>query len=315
MQTPTHGLTPLLAQQIFQSSSLPLEGINEQSIPSPNAEILSQDPLVYVVPNFLSPDECRSYMDRVEYLASHRNRTMTRSNPPKVSIDTNKLWPLPLLSLLAGVPTLLHLDLPSTTFDDLRNALILPISLALVLSGIMAVSAVPILQFVSDFSSRTSDAMALNQIEDVDFVRSLVDQVSSETKQDWFKWEAPVVTRYSPGAIFAKHGDASPTKGSEWQDIGGQRVVTCICYLNTLEGGGGGETAFDRLGIKVRPTQGSALFFFPADATTLEADDRTVHESLAPLEEKWIVQMFCRAGQRVPPPLGLPDAFRSQSSP
>ncbi|KAI2505502.1 procollagen-proline 4-dioxygenase [Fragilaria crotonensis] len=312
LQKPKYHQTPLHLQPQLQSTSFQLTGNNEQSVPS-NAEVLSQDPLVYVVPNFLSPDECRSYIDRVEYLASHQNRTMTRSNPPKVSIDAKKLWPLPFLSLMAGVPTLLHLDLSSTSFDDLREALLLPISSALGLSIMMAVSAVPILQFVSDSSSRTSDAMALNQMEDVDFVKGLVDRVSSTTKQEWFKWEAPVVTRYSPGAIFAKHGDASPTQGSEWQDLGGQRIVTCICYLNTLEGGGG-ETAFDRLGVRVRPTQGSALFFFPADANTLEADDRTVHESLEPLEEKWIVQMFCRAGRRVPPPLGLPDAFRSVSS-
>lgn len=285
---------------------------NELTLPW-NTEILSRDPLVYVIPNFLSHDECRSYIERVEHLASHQNRTMTRSNPPEVSIDIKKLWPLPLFSLLAGLPTLYQRDLHPTSFDELRNAMMLRIFSALVLSTIIAVSAVPILQFVSNSSSRTSDAVALNQIEDMEFVRRLVDRVSSVTNQEWSTWEAPVVTRYSPGAIFAKHGDASPTKGSEWKDFGGQRVVTCICYLNTLAETGG-ETAFDRLGIRVSPTEGSALFFFPADANTWEADDRTVHESLPPLEEKWIVQMFGRGGRRVPPPLGLPDSFRSLPS-
>ena len=279
-----------------------------------NAAVLSSDPLVYVVPDFLSHDECRSYIEQVKHLASHQNRTMTRSNPPDVSIDVKKLWPLPLFSLLAGVPALCRLDLPSASFDEIRSALLLPISSALLFSTMMAISAVPFLQFFSNFSSRTSDAVALNQIEDVDFVRELVDRVSSVTNQEWSKWEAPVVTRYSPGAVFAKHGDASPTKGSEWEEFGGQRIVTCICYLNTLAGTGG-ETAFDRLGIRVCPTEGSALFFFPADAKTYEADDRIAHESLPPLEEKWIVQMFCRAGRRVPPPLGIPESFRLLSSP
>jgi hypothetical protein len=273
-----------------------------------NAEVLSKDPLVYVVPNFLSGEECDSYMDQVHLLES-KNRTMTRSNPPQVSLDTSRLWPLPFLSILAGIPTLLHTDLSTSTPEELQTALLPPISIAFVLSTALALAAVPIMKQISDSSSRTSDAMAFNQKEDIDFVRLLVDRVASTTQHAWTKWEAPVVTRYAPGAVFAKHGDASPTKGSEWVDTGGQRVVTCICYLNAVQEGG--ETAFDRLNnnIRVEPEKGKALFFFPSNAQTLEADDRTIHESLPPMEEKWIVQMFGRVGPRVPPPLGLPDAY------
>lgn len=272
------------------------------------AEILSEDPLVYVIADFLSAEECDSYMNQVQILES-KSRKMTRSNPPQVSIDTSRLWPLPFLSILAGIPTLLHLDLSSTTLDELASALLPPVSIALALSAVLALAAVPIMKQISDSSSRTSDAMALNQDEDTEFVRPLVDRISSATGHTWDKWEAPVVTRYDPGAVFAKHGDASPTKGSEWLDTGGQRVVTCICYLNTVEEGG--ETAFARLnnGISVQPVKGKALFFFPSNPQTLEADDRTIHESLPPMEEKWIVQLFGRVGPRVPPPLGLPDSF------
>jgi hypothetical protein len=183
-----------------------------------------------------------------------------------------------------------------------------PISIALGLSVVLVVVAVPLLRILSDSSSRRSDAMALHQEDDIDLVRPLVDRVSRVTDHAWSKSEAPVVTRYAPGAIFSQHGDASPSKGSEWQGVGGQRVVTCIVYLNTLSEGGG-ETAFGRHGIKVEPRQGNALFFFPANDQSLEADDRTIHESLPPVEEKWIVQMFGRVGPRVPSPLGLPDSY------
>jgi prolyl 4-hydroxylase len=88
--------------------------------------------------------------------------------------------------------------------------------------------------------------------------------------------------------------------------MGGQRVITCICYLNTVNEGG--ETSFDQMGINVKPTKGTALVFFPANVHTLKADERTTHESLPPVEEKWIVQMFGRVG-RVPPPLGLSDLY------
>ena len=83
-------------------------------------------------------------------------------------------------------------------------------------------------------------------------------------------------------------------KGSEWSDAGGQRVVTVIVYLNTWHEGG--ETKFDRLGFTVRPNEGTALIFYPADAETLEADGRTIHQSLPAVDEKYIVQLFGRHG-------------------
>jgi hypothetical protein len=271
----------------------------------PSATVLSEDPLVYVVPNFLSDEECDSYMERVNRL-SKESRPMTRSNPPEVSISVSKLWPLPLLSLGAGIPSLLKLDGSRPSMDQLVESVLPSIVIALAGSAALALLTVPLMRLVSDSSSRTSDAMALNLEEDFGFVHPFVDKVCEITKHPWYAWESPVCTKYEPGAIFAKHGDASPARGSEWSELGGQRVVTCICYLNTVNGGG--ETSFDRLGIDVKPTKGTALVFFPANVDTLKADDRTTHESLPPKEEKWIVQMFGRMG-RVPPPLGLPESY------
>ena len=277
-----------------------------KQVPS-NANILSQDPLVYVIPNFLSENECNDYIDKVEYLESTNERCMTRSNPPEVSISLSKLWPLPFLSLGAGIPPLLKLgETPSV--DQIVQSVVPAIALALLGSSLLAMLTPTLIRLVSDSSSRTSDAMALNMDKDVEFIRPLVELVHDATQHPWFAWEAPVATRYAPGAIFAQHGDASPTRGSEWSDLGGQRVVTCIVYLNTVKQGG--ETSFSKIGVNVKPTRGSALFFFPANANTLDADDRTIHESLPPGEEKWIVQMFGRVG-RVPPPLGIPDCYES----
>ena len=277
-----------------------------KQVPS-NANILSQDPLVYVIPNFLSEKECNDYIDTVKHLESTNKRRMTRSNPPEVSISLSKLWPLPFLSLGAGIPSLLNLgETPSV--DEIIQSVVPVITVALLGSSLLALLTPMLIRLVSDSSSRTSDAMALNMENDVDFIRPLVDRVCDATQHPWFAWEAPVTTRYAPGAIFALHGDASPTKGSEWSDLGGQRVVTCIVYLNTVNQGG--ETSFSKIGVHVKPTKGLALLFFPANAKTLNADDRTIHESLAPFEEKWIVQMFGRVG-RVPPPLGIPDCYES----
>jgi prolyl 4-hydroxylase len=73
--------------------------------------------------------------------------------------------------------------------------------------------------------------------------------------------------------------------------------VLLSVYLNTVEKGGG--TLFrdlkgpDGEPLAVRPVQGSALLFFPADQSGVP-DDRTLHcgEPLGDNEEKWIVQMW-----------------------
>jgi hypothetical protein len=297
---------------ILASTSTPLIPAldpNQRKAPK-TAEILSEDPLVYVIPNLLSSQECQDLLQRSEEL--EQNRPMKQSNPPAVSLDVRKLWPLPFLSIGAGVPPILRNFEETSSFPSPSLAILLvlpPIAIALILCAVLAFVAVPVVQRISDAKARTSLAMAWNQEEDISYVRTLVDRVCESTKHTWQDWEAPVFTRYPPGAIFSKHADASPTRGSEWEDEGGQRVVTCICYLNTVAKGG--ETNFDQLGITVPPEQGSALVFFPSVlGDSLEADNRLTHESLV-VEEggKCIIQMFGRVGPRVPPPLGLPDAY------
>ena len=270
-------------------------------------DVLSQDPLIYVIPDLLSPEECQSYQRYVQSLKA-QNRFMTRSNPPEVSLNYQKLWPLPFLSLMAGVPQLFKMKEDTTTlsWSAILSLVLEPSLIALGTMIGLAVLTLPLIRFLSNQSSRTSDAIALNLDDDTAFVHGLVNRVQAYTGHPWDCWEAPVVTRYAPGAVFSKHGDASPTKGSEWDSMGGQRIVTCICYLNDVDHGG--ETYFDKLGFSVTPKLGSAVIFYPADLKSWIADDRTTHESLPPLTEKWIVQMFGRL-RRVPPPLGLPASF------
>jgi len=285
-------------------SAAPEQAFPRRELP-PGIDVLSRDPLVYVVPSLLSSSECRAYQQYVENLEL-QNRTMTRSNPPEVTINIQKLWPLPILSLLAGIPQLFNID-HGASFSEIKAAIVPPILIAFGVTVCLAYLALPLTQMLSNRAARTSDAMALNLIEDMAFVKEFINRVQDITGHPWDCWEAPVVTRYAPGATFSRHSDASPTRGSEWEDLGGQRIITCICYLNDIHQGG--ETYFDKLGFGVTPKQGCVLVFFPSHWDTLNADDRTTHESLPPpLEEKWIVQMFGRV-RRVPYPLGLPDAF------
>jgi hypothetical protein len=282
-----------------------------QRLTPDGVKVLSQDPLVYLIPNLLTPSECQAFIDRAQELEP--TRPMKQSNPPEVSLDFSKLWPLPFLSLGAGIPPLIRYsqehDASFPSMDELAAIYLPPVLVALASSFLLAFGVVlPLVRNFSVSSSRTSVAVALNLDEDVSYVRNLVDKVCTATQHPWHAWEAPVLTRYNPGALFARHSDASPTRGSEWEALGGQRVVTCICYLNTVENGG--ATSFDRLGFDVAPVQGNALLFFPTKSSDpLAVDDLLTHESLVAGDEKCIIQMFGRIGPRVPHPLGLPDSY------
>lgn len=271
----------------------------------PSIEFLSDDPKCFIIRDFLSKEECEKYIQRANNADPAK---MRQSNAPKVFLQVDKLWPLPFLCLGAGLPPLIRIYTSSTeiTADRLLNAVVPPIIIGSGFMTFLVYLTTTFLQIFADGKSRTSDSLALNSDDDIDFIRVLVDEASKVTGHHWTKWEAPVITKYRKGALFAKHNDASPTRGSEWRNVGGQRVVTVITYLNTCTSGGG--TKFDRLGFTVQPQQGSALVFYPADSKTMEADERTVHQSLAAIDEKYIVQLFGRC-ERVPPPLGIPDSY------
>ena len=281
-------------------------------------EILSQDPLIYTVFDVLSEEESNQFINRADTASPDE---LTRSNPPDVSLDVGKLWPLPFLCIGAGLPSAIRLsengsggsgasgDVASASISaqDVLAAALPPILIAAVVATSLAFGVTQFIRSQSNAKSRTSDALALNTESDYGLISNLVSRVCLITgHHPWKQFEAPVLTRYQPGAVFATHNDASPTLGSEWADLGGQRVVTAITYLNDCPNGGG--TRFDRLGITVQPQRGMTLVFYPADVATLAVDDRTRHESMEAVEEKYIVQMFGRVG-RVPPPLGLPDSF------
>lgn len=114
-------------------------------------------------------------------------------------------------------------------------------------------------------------------------------------------FERPTLTRYSKGQEFKLHNDASAdTSLDGWDQLGGQRLITCIVYLNNVASGGG--TYFDKLNIRIKPTKGTALIFFPADTDGV-IDHRTTHCGEKAQDDKYIVQLW-RRQRRVPAPLG-----------
>ena len=103
------------------------------------------------------------------------------------------------------------------------------------------------------------------------------------------------VLHYQPGEEYGEHVDfldpAIPAYAAELTQRG-QRVATCLIYLN--DGFEGGETAFPRLGLSYKGSKGDALIFLSTDASG-RPDPRTVHAGRTPTSgEKWLLSQFFR---------------------
>ena len=104
------------------------------------------------------------------------------------------------------------------------------------------------------------------------------------------------VLHYAVGEEYGEHVDyldpAIPAYAQE-MERSGQRVATCLIYLN--EGYEGGQTEFPQLGVSFKGRLGDALIFFSADPATGRPDPRAVHAGRTPTSgQKWLLSQFFR---------------------
>ncbi len=103
------------------------------------------------------------------------------------------------------------------------------------------------------------------------------------------------VLHYRPGEQFAPHFDFfDPASPGHAENIAthGQRVITCLVYLNSAYAGG--ETAFVDAGFTVRGRTGTAVFWRNADESG-RPDRTTRHAGLPPNSgEKWLASKWFR---------------------
>lgn len=121
--------------------------------------------------------------------------------------------------------------------------------------------------------------------------------------------EAFAVLHYAVGEEASEHYDfldpAVPSYAGQIARMG-QRVATCLLYLN--DGYEGGETEFTSLGLRHRGGTGDALIFFNADADAVP-DPRTAHAGRPPTSgEKWVLSQFIRNRPVAPGAVGRPPA-------
>jgi hypothetical protein len=108
--------------------------------------------------------------------------------------------------------------------------------------------------------------------------------------------EPAEVLHYSVGETYKPHVDffhPSLPSFAEEMRTKGQRVKTCLVYLN--EEFEGGETDFPKIGVKFRGKRGEALIFENV-LPNGTGDMRTVHAGRAPATgEKWLLSQWIRS--------------------
>lgn len=99
-----------------------------------------------------------------------------------------------------------------------------------------------------------------------DGVNNILDKVCYLTSCDRTQIEGLMVVKYREGDEYQEHHDYFK---EEHQDViadGGNRIGTFFVYLNSLEPGEGGETEFPEIGVKAKPSKGTAVFWWDTDS-------------------------------------------------
>ena len=292
-----------------------------------NISIASYNPKVLLIDNFLSENDCDAL---VHYIDDCREKSST-SAAPLLQFDNKRviksLLPLlatgaALLACISGDPQASdeagHVGATQVSVAFLHLLKAYPAALAKVGSFILVIYAASTAFLSLYFNSNDKNALRTSRMiqlqDDLDSfgpahkaafsaAQRLVSKAEDLMQTTSETFERPTLTLYQKGQHFSTHQDASVDIAADgWADLGGQRLVTLITYLNTVSEQGGGATVFDHLGISVRPKQGRALLFFPAGVDG-KLDKRMLHHGQEAVEDKYIVQIWKRQ-QTVPPPLG-----------
>jgi prolyl 4-hydroxylase len=165
--------------------------------------------------------------------------------------------------------------------------------------------ALPMLSAAKVYDARAgglkSDAMRTNRtapfsLIDTDVVMHLVRaRIAKAAGVDSVQLEPLEVLHYAPGERYRPHVDffhpALPSFAAEMRNKG-QRVKTCLVYLN--DDYDGGETEFPKINVKFRGRAGEALVFDNVQANG-SGNMNTLHEGLPPTRgEKWLLSQWIR---------------------
>jgi len=127
-------------------------------------------------------------------------------------------------------------------------------------------------------------------------IGGLCDRVAALVGLPLTQAESLQVIHYAETQEYKPHfdaWDASTDRGKRCMERGGQRLVTCLLYLNEVELGGG--TCFPKLDMEVRAIKGRMVLFHNCQAGTSLRHPASLHGGL-PVEagEKWACNLWFR---------------------
>jgi hypothetical protein len=142
---------------------------------------------------------------------------------------------------------------------------------------------------------RTGSNFAFSVV-DTDFVMQMVRlRIARAARVEAAALEPPEILHYSRGEQYRLHVDffhRSLPHYPEIMALGGQRIKTCLVYLN--EDYEGGETEFPELDIRFRGRCGEALLFENTGSDG-EGDMRTRHSGMPVMSgSKWLFSQWIR---------------------
>ena len=142
-----------------------------------------------------------------------------------------------------------------------------------------------------------SNTGAVFSLIETDFVTQLVRaRIAAAAGVEPAALEPPEVLHYSIGESYRPHVDffhPQLPSFAEQMRSKGQRIKTCLVYLN--DDFDGGETEFPKLAIKYRGRTGDALFFENVKPNGT-GDLSTLHAGLPPTRgEKWLFSQWIRS--------------------
>jgi prolyl 4-hydroxylase len=146
---------------------------------------------------------------------------------------------------------------------------------------------------------RNNRAAAFGLLETNLVLLALQEKVAAAAGAGLEMMEGGSVLCYAPGEEAGEHFDfLDPALPAQAEEItqGGQRIATCLVYLN--EGYAGGATEFPHLGLSCKGRRGGALLFRNTDDLG-SPDPRSLHAGRTPRDgDKWVLSCFIRDRRR-----------------
>lgn len=147
----------------------------------------------------------------------------------------------------------------------------------------------------STSKGRTGRSCWVSQRHD-EVIAAISDRISERVDIPLIQAESLQLIHYFENQEYAPHfdaWDAETEAGQRCMKRGGQRLVTCLLYLNDVEGGGG--TLFPKLNITVEARKGRMLMFHNCHPNTTVRHPSTLHGGLPVLKgEKWACNLWFR---------------------